>query len=148
MLNCILSRSSPCLLQFTSVNFLFYNTIVFPCDILKWHAYLMTSPFKYSACLLVFILIGLWLWFNKLFQVWLSTLSVALSRVGGDKWGTSFLLHGAYMVVGTPKSKSPIHKVKGYGENRVCKSDHKTEAYYKSNNWTEKGLAQQSTWLS
>lgn len=35
------------------------------------------------------------------------------------------------MLVGTPKSKSPIHKVKGYGENRVCKSDHKAEPYYK-----------------
>jgi hypothetical protein len=55
-------------------------------------------------------------------------LSVVLSWVSGDRRGMSFLLNGAYVLVGL--QKATLHKVKGCRENRVCKRGHPTEAYY------------------
>lgn len=50
----------------------------------------------------------------------------------------SFLLHGAYVLVNTRKSKSQTHKVKGSGKDGVRKSDHKAAADYQSDSWTQK----------
>lgn len=84
---------------------------------------LRMSPCYYSVPLLVFLIIQ-----SSFSKQWKNTVHGSVLGQWGQERHDFSAPWGLYASQAI-KSKSPDHTIKGYGENRVGKRDHTTEAY-------------------